>query len=171
MRATKQILETTLKRVQAKSLSNRVKVASVRFVAAKDHRKPVIAILQDHFDVPSIVICSACSRLSMWVSGSTLKVRLAATWKKYYNLVSCVWCVFILLMVGLLLSGSGELIPGEIIALARFVIEPVMAILALHFDVPSRTDCLTVLMCAECPSPSMLNTHLLHTHMCQHSSF
>lgn len=60
-------------------------------VAAKDRRKPVIAILQDHFDVPSIVTCSACSRLSMWVSGSTLKVRLAATWnKRWLFSVRCV---------------------------------------------------------------------------------
>lgn len=72
-----------------------IKVASVRFVAAKDHRKPVMAILQDHFDVPSIVTCFACSRLSICVSGSTLKVRLAAhETKDGYNLVFCVCCVF-----------------------------------------------------------------------------
>lgn len=65
MKGMKADIKNQVERVQAKSLSNRVKVASVRFVAAKDHRKPVIAILQDHFDVPSIVICSACSRLSM----------------------------------------------------------------------------------------------------------
>lgn len=50
---------------QAKILSNRAKSASVRFVAAKDLCKPVMAILQDHFEVPSIVTCLACSRLSM----------------------------------------------------------------------------------------------------------
>lgn len=32
---------------------------------------PVMAILQDHLDVPSRTLCSACSRLSIWVSGST----------------------------------------------------------------------------------------------------
>lgn len=37
---------------------------------------PVIAILQDHLDVPSIVICSACSIESMCVSGSTENVVL-----------------------------------------------------------------------------------------------
>lgn len=49
---------------------------------------------------------------------------------------------------------------GYVVSTTRF--EPVMAILALHFDVPSSTDCFTVLMCAACPSPSMLNTCLLH---------
>ena len=39
---------------------------------------PVIAILHDHLDVPSIVICSACSIESMCVSGSTENVVLRA---------------------------------------------------------------------------------------------
>jgi len=39
---------------------------------------PVIAILQDHLDVPSNTISSACSIESMCVSGSTEKVFL---WK------------------------------------------------------------------------------------------
>lgn len=58
-------VKSEIDRNQAKSLSNRAKTASVRFVAAKDHRKPVMAILHDHLDVPSIVFCLACSRLSM----------------------------------------------------------------------------------------------------------
>ena len=37
---------------------------------------PVIAILHDHFEVPSMVICSACSIESMCVSGSTENVVL-----------------------------------------------------------------------------------------------
>lgn len=37
---------------------------------------PVIAILADHLEVPSIVICSACSIESMCVSGSTENVVL-----------------------------------------------------------------------------------------------
>lgn len=37
---------------------------------------PVMAILQDHLLVPSRTICSACSRLSMCVSGSTENVVL-----------------------------------------------------------------------------------------------
>lgn len=37
---------------------------------------PVIAILQDHLLVPSRTICSACSRLSICVSGSTENVVL-----------------------------------------------------------------------------------------------
>lgn len=37
---------------------------------------PVMAILQDHLLVPSRTICSACSRLSMCVSGSTVNVVL-----------------------------------------------------------------------------------------------
>lgn len=43
---------------------------------------PVIAILQDHFDVPSNTISSACSIESMCVSGSTEKVFLWK-YKKY----------------------------------------------------------------------------------------
>lgn len=39
---------------------------------------PVIAILHDHLEVPSIVICSACSIESMCVSGSTENVVLCA---------------------------------------------------------------------------------------------
>lgn len=35
-----------------------------------------MVILQDHFDVPSMVFFSACSRLSIWVSASTPKVIL-----------------------------------------------------------------------------------------------
>lgn len=37
---------------------------------------PVMAILQDHLLVPSRTICSACSRLSICVSGSTENVVL-----------------------------------------------------------------------------------------------
>lgn len=37
---------------------------------------PVIAILHDHLDVPSILISSACSIESMCVSGSTENVVL-----------------------------------------------------------------------------------------------
>jgi len=43
---------------------------------------PVIAILQDHLDVPSNTISSACSIESMCVSGSTEKVFLWK-YKKY----------------------------------------------------------------------------------------
>lgn len=39
---------------------------------------PVISILHDHLDVPSIVISSACSIESMCVSGSTENVVLCA---------------------------------------------------------------------------------------------
>lgn len=49
-------------------------------MAARPYRMqppiPVIAILHDHLDVPSIVICSACSIESMCVSGSTENVVL-----------------------------------------------------------------------------------------------
>jgi len=44
---------------------------------------PVIAILQDHLDVPSNTISSACSIESMCVSGSTEKVFLWKYKKKY----------------------------------------------------------------------------------------
>lgn len=74
------------------SRSNRAKTASVR-IPAKDRRKPVMAILHDHLEVPSIVTCSDCSRLSICVSGSTLKVRLATTCKKDYHLVCVYVCV------------------------------------------------------------------------------
>lgn len=76
------------------SRSNRAKTASVR-IPAKDRRKPVMAILHDHLEVPSIVTCSDCSRLSICVSGSTLKVRLATTCKKDYHLVCVYVCVFV----------------------------------------------------------------------------
>lgn len=47
---------------------------------------PVIAILHDHFDVPSMVISSACSIESMCVSGSTENVVLrTGTGNKYYT--------------------------------------------------------------------------------------
>lgn len=39
---------------------------------------PVISILHDHLDVPSIVMSSACSIESMCVSGSTENVVLCA---------------------------------------------------------------------------------------------
>jgi hypothetical protein len=46
---------------------------------------PVIAILQDHLDVPSNTISSACSIESMCVSGSTEKVFLWKYKKKIHN--------------------------------------------------------------------------------------
>jgi len=39
---------------------------------------PVMAILQDHLEVPSRTLDSAWSMLSMWVSGSTVNVVLSS---------------------------------------------------------------------------------------------
>lgn len=51
-------------------------VVVVKFFIFMIVRVPVNVIEHDHLDVPSIVACLACSKESMWVSGSTPKVIL-----------------------------------------------------------------------------------------------
>lgn len=66
-------------RDKGKRLKNKLIVMqknSIFYVFICLHDVPVIVNLQDHFDVPSTVALSACSKESIWVSGSTPKVIL-----------------------------------------------------------------------------------------------
>lgn len=166
----------SFQRRREESRSNRAKTASVRFIAAKRPSQTCDGDLARPF------WCSFYSNLfglfegvyvCIWVDVKSPPGRHMK--ERYLHLKEClhVWvCVRyddddVPESTGFLCHRTCCKINRYTDLLRGIIFEPVMAIFALHFDVPSRTDCFTVFMCAPWPSVSMLNTRLSQTYLSQ----